>query len=175
MEIWNCMIGFEGKYEVSNEGRVRSIDRIMIRSNGRKKTIHGKILNPSLVRGYPVVLIRDSNGVGIKKVHRLVAESFIPNPDNKKTVNHINGVKTDNRVINLEWATYSENHKHAYKNGLMNAKKGESHKRSVLTENQAKEIKYGNKGMLQKDIAEIYGVSKTLISLIRLGKNWGHI
>lgn len=90
------------KYEVSNLGRVRNI-----------KT--GKFIKSHPNKGgYPTVILQ-GNGV---MIHRAVALAFLPNSQNKRCVNHINGIKTDNRVENLEWATDSENQKHAFKNGL---------------------------------------------------------
>ena len=109
LEIWKPITGYEGFYEISNQGRVRSLDRILIGENGRR-LIKGIILKPSTNNeGYNVVNLSKNK---IKKqytVHRLVAETFIPNPDNKPEVDHKNTIKTDNRAKNLRWCTGVEN------------------------------------------------------------------
>lgn len=107
-EIWKSVKGYEGLYEVSNLGRVRSIDRI-VRCNSGINIIKGCILKQYLEKkGYLRVHLCNKQIGKHFLVHRLVAEAFIPNPDNKPTVNHINHDRTDNRVENLEWATFSE-------------------------------------------------------------------
>lgn len=110
-EIWKDVVGYEGYYKVSNLGNVSSV---------KKKN---KILMLNSHRaGYPQLTLSKHNIRKTKCVHRLLAKAFIPNPLNKKTVNHINGIKTDNRVENLEWATYKENMCHAHKIGIKTAK-----------------------------------------------------
>ena len=109
-EVWKDIKGFEGKYQISNLGRVKSLQR-----NGRPE----RILRLNLIKGYAYTTL--SNGSRDKKklkVHRLVAEAFIPNPHNKPEVNHIDGDKRNCKVENLEWVTHQENCKHAYETGL---------------------------------------------------------
>lgn len=119
IEIWKDVVGYENIYEVSNLGRVKMLKRIVNAGNGSVLNLKESIKSLHLVgRGYKAVnLCKDGN----KKpnyIHRLVAQAFIPNPHNKKTVNHIDGDKLNNKVDNLEWMTYSENNKHAYDNKL---------------------------------------------------------
>lgn len=105
METWKTAAN-NSDYEVCTDGRIK-----------RKST--GTILvatNDS--RGYPAVTMWDEKGQHTKNVHRLVAETFLPNPDNKRTVNHIDGDKSNNHISNLEWNTMSENISHAYRTGL---------------------------------------------------------
>lgn len=100
-----------GLYEVSNMGNIRNI---------KTKRIFNKNID---CHGYCIVTLRKGNKQKLFKVHRLVAQTFIPNPENKPQVNHKNGIKTDNRVDNLEWTTCKENVQHAVNNGLINCEK----------------------------------------------------
>jgi len=121
MEIWKDVVGYEGYYQVSNLGRVRSLDRILDKPNiltGGQTVRKGKIISQRLKTGYMYVNLCAHDRRKGHRVHRLVAKAFLPNPESKPQINHKNGNKKDNRVYNLEWATASENQKHAYKNGF---------------------------------------------------------
>lgn len=105
-EEWKDIKGFEGWYQVSNEGKVFSV----------KSNI---LLNPYIVNnGYCIVTLCKDKRKYRRSVHRLVAQSFMPNPENKPEINHKDGDKTNNCVKNLEWVTREENEKHAWANGL---------------------------------------------------------
>lgn len=122
MEIWKDVVGYEGYYEVSSYGRVRSVNRYVntgILHNDIK--LHkGKLLKCNLKRtGYLCVDLSKENKVRTVSVHRLVAMAFIPKPQDKNVVNHINLDKLDNRVGNLEWVTSKENSQHASANGVI--------------------------------------------------------
>lgn len=119
MEIWKPIRGLEGYYEVSNEGRVRGLDRKISNPRGHTFMRKGKIISQcTMKRGYKrVYLSKDSKQYNIQ-VHRAVAEAFIPNPYGLPQVSHINGVKDDNSPDNLEWTSNHDNYLHSLDNGL---------------------------------------------------------
>ena len=118
-EIFKDIEGYEGFYQVSNEGRVRSLERVVEHSYSGIRTIKERILKPGKNRdGYLHVNLCKDGSLKMHRIHRLVAEAFTPNPENKKTINHVNGIKADNRLENIEWCTNSENQLHAYRTGL---------------------------------------------------------
>jgi len=108
-EIWKDIPGYEGLYQVSPLGRIRSLDRWV--DNGfRKMFLKGKILDPCKnSRGYLRVFMYKNGVKDCQFIHRIVAGAFIPNPHGNPQVNHINEIKTDNRVTNLDWVTPAEN------------------------------------------------------------------
>jgi thymidylate kinase len=120
-EVWKDINGYEGLYQVSNMGKVRSLDRIT--KNGQNSTYLLKGKNKKLIlkdNGYLTVSLYKDGKEKNKKVHRLVADAFIPAVDGKNIVNHINGDKTDNVATNLEWSTHTDNLQHAWDIGLRN-------------------------------------------------------
>lgn len=124
-EIWKDVLGYEGLYQVSNTGKVKSLPKSWVSGNGVLKSHSGKILNTSISRGYYRVPL---NKDGVKKlftVHRLVAMAFTLNAENLETVNHKDGNKLNNNVDNLEWMSSGDNTRHAHLNGL--TKQGGKH------------------------------------------------
>lgn len=119
MEIWKDIKGYEGLYQVSNLGRVRGVEKLVRSKHSSIKTVKARLLNSSSYKsGYKYVTLSSGGFRRKHKIHRLVATAFIPNTQNKREVNHLNGIKSDNRRDNLEWCTSSENQKHAFKIGL---------------------------------------------------------
>ena len=165
-EIWKDIPNYEGRYQVSNHGRVYSLNQ--------RKTL----MKPSISNyGYHRIGLYKNNVRTFKFIHRLVAQTFIPNPNNLPEVNHLDGVKTNNKVNNLEWSTKSNNEKHAFRTGLKISCKGIKHPKSKLTEQQVLEIR--NKYMPRKYsltmLANEYNISFQLVSLIINRKIWTHI
>lgn len=131
-EIWKDIDGFEGYYQVSNYGRVKRVDRVVVRGNGKSDSavFHMPERIKELqtqTQGYLHTVLYKDGKYKTKRVNRLVASAFIPNPENKPEVNHIDGNKNNNRVDNLEWVTGIKNKRHARKNGLV-----KPYKRPVL-------------------------------------------
>lgn len=116
MEKWKDIKGYEGRYTVSDLGRVKSF---VVEKNSGRLLSAGKDQN-----GYMRVSLSNGKKSKTHKVHRLVLMAFIDNAENKPQVNHINGVKDDNKLSNLEWNTVSENMKHASDNNLVNCPAG---------------------------------------------------
>lgn len=170
-EIWKDVIGFEGYYQVSNMGRVKSLDRI---SNHRLRK--GKIL--SLKQKHNGYLEGAFSLYGKRTMflaHREVAKSFLKNSYSYETVNHIDGNKINNMATNLEWLSIQKNIEHAFKTGLRSST-GEKNCKAKLTENDVIKIKeLFLLGYSNSSIAKKYDVSEGAIWFIRNKKTWKHL
>lgn len=161
-EAWRDVKGYEGYYQVSNTGKVYSV-----RSR--------KLLALTFEKGGYVSVELNVKGKNKRlKVHRLVAEAFLDNPNKKRTVNHKNSIRDDNDISNLEWATHSENIKHAFKYGDKDTH-GESHSHNKLTEKQVIMILQLKGNLTQQKIADMFNVSRENISRIHRRLTWRHI
>lgn len=172
---------FNGLYRVNSKGEVITDNW---KNTGRTAT-----LKPATdKKGYKRVGLQLNGKLHTKKVHRLVAEAFIPNPENKPCVNHIDGNKANNVVENLEWVTHKENVKHAIDNNLFSfqtpeksvnikPKKGELNGFSVLTERQVLEIrsKFKPRIYTREKLSEEYKVTTSCIKDVISRKSWKHI
>jgi len=173
-EVWKPVVGYEDLYEVSSMGRIRGLRGKNGKSNTRKVFLMSLVINKSS-KYLAITVGRKGDKQKNMLVHRLVAQAFIPNPGSKPEVNHINGVKIDNKVENLEWVTLSENHKHAYKIGLQTPMRG-NHPMAKLSLEKVQKIKSMiRSGVTVRTIVEIFNVSSKLISDIKCGRRWGWV
>lgn len=167
MEQWKDIDikGFEGLYRISNAGDIFSV-----RSNRcLAKTLNGN--------GYLSAKLCNKGYVKTVEHHRLLAIYFIPNPDNKPEVNHINGVKNDCRLENLEWATDSENMRHAFENKLNKPHLGSANGNSKLTAVHVKTIRdlRATRKYTIERLAYLFSVSTSQIKVIVNRKQWSHV
>ena len=173
-EIWKPVLGYEAAYEISSLGRCR-------RAINRFGNASGRLLKPSIGRGYPRYALSYGDQVRHLSAHRLMWEAFIGAIPDGMQINHKNGVKSDNRLENLEVVTPSENTQHAHKVLGYVPKKppvmlGASNPRALITDDQVREIRrlYAD-GLTQQELAERFGPSQTAISAIVRRKSWTHI
>jgi hypothetical protein len=170
-EIWKDVTGYEGQYQVSSHGRIKSF---LSDENGR-------ILKLRNVVGYPGTLLGSVKG-GKKRetvlAHRLVAQAFIPNPENKPQVNHKDSARDNNNVDNLEWCTCSENAKHGHRHGFRTTPKALREYATKLTPHQVKRIRLMKEvtpKLSQRKIGRMFGVTDCPIIALLKGKTWKHI
>lgn len=173
-EIWKDIKDYEGVYQVSNLGRIKSLERYKENHNKYQKVVEKIKNNRKHTAGYLITDLYKDNKGKTAFIHRLVAEAFIPNPNNKETVNHINGIKTDNRVENLEWATPLEQNIHYYRSDFYNPKDEKTIRKVILAMNKAssKKVRCIETGIIYNSVAEAgrnYNISSNLISKVCKG------
>lgn len=177
-EIWKPIPNYEGLYEVSNLGRVKSLERVVYlpkRKIFRKLKERFLRLNPSS-DWYPIVSLHKKSKVEVKQVHKIVGLLFVKNPDNLPYLNHINGIKTDNRSTNLEWCTHLFNMRHAFTTGLI--PNGERNHKAKLTDQKVRAIKRLlkiNPKTNQKALSEKLNISRSVINAIAKGRKWKYV
>jgi hypothetical protein len=182
-ENWLPICGYEGLYEVSNLGRIRSLPRMVGSRWGKgKKPVPGKLKKPTqkpLDRkggGYWCVHLYANCKFAPFFVHRLVAEHFIPNPDELPQVNHKDGDKANNAASNLEWMTAQENCRHALAEGLYEQARGEDCGNAKVTEADVVDIRrLVAGGMMHKEAAELYGIGRKAVTKIVNRQRWKHV
>lgn len=152
-------------YFITSEGLVWSVNRCIFLKATRPKS------------GYSGVCLRVNNKTVFRTVHSLVAEAFVPNPENKPQVNHIDGNKTNNHVDNLEWVTHSENQRHAINIGIKRFPKGSRVYNSKLTEAIVLRARdeYAQGGVTHAKLAKKYGVSQSTMTMAINKTKWRHI
>lgn len=173
-EVWIPIKDYEGKYEVSNKGRVKSIGRA-VNCNNHYKFTKDIILKPEILeKGYERVALCKHGKVKKKQVHRLVLENFNPIKDDTLQVNHIDGNKRNNCVENLEWVTAKENNQHARETGLLTHFGKGNHK---LNADEVRKIRklYNTGNYSQREIGELFDVCRDTINSLLLGKTYSHV
>lgn len=182
-EIWNWIPGYEGRYEISNRGKLRRW--VIISGNmfadGTVKTLFRFLSTPILLKSHPNKWGYYGSHIGGKKfnnvrairIHREVAALYNTNPDNKPEVNHINGDKKCNEWWNFEWVTRMESIDHAFRTGLIKPALGEDQSNTKLKNEQVREI-YNSKKKT-KEISKEYNISTHTILDIKRGRTWWHI
>jgi hypothetical protein len=163
MEVWGDIPGFEGLYQVSNLGQVRSLHY------GKTRILKTSPNND----GYLGLDLFKNGKRTCRRVHKIVAIVFVKNTDNLSEINHINGNKLDNRASNLEWCTRSHNLKHAFSSKLRTSK-GEANARALLTETDVAEIRHRYEAGLAtyRSLAREFGVSKSTIGAVICRETW---
>lgn len=162
-EIYKSIKRFEKRYAISNYGNVKNL-----------KT--GKILKSQLRKdGYFQIGLEIKDKKIMFLIHRLMAIAFISNPLDKKFINHINGIKADNRLENLEWVTHKENMQHAHKTGLNPARKGVKHHGAKLDNEDIKLIRFLKDKVTKSDLGYCFDVTRQQVHHITSYNQWRHI
>lgn len=173
IELWEDIEGYETLYKVSNLGRIKSLNRTNVNKNGIKRKLKERVLKLSDgSKGYLIVSLSKNNKIKSCTVHSLVANAFVIKKSDNLQVNHINGIKSDNRASNLEWVTASDNLLHAHRIGIKKPLLGNEHPSSVLTESDVIWLRK-NKGKFRTDEkAKEFSVSCTTIRDAISGRTW---
>jgi len=175
MELWKEISEYEGLYSVSSLGRVKSIQREVLYSNGRTHIVKEKILKQEISKTTKMKRVTLSKQCSVERflVHRLVGKEFIPNPENKSQINHIDGDRLNNTITNLEWCTGSENMMHAYKTNLQTALKEQKCPSAKLEWCDIHEIRDSFKsGITVKTLKTKFNVSEENIRHILRNSTW---
>lgn len=172
---WRTVNGYEGKYEVSSSGDVRSVERTRRGHRGAPTVVRPRVMKANrAAHGYLSLQLCKDGLASTVHVHRIVAEAFVPNPLRFSEVNHKDGVKSNNSASNLEWSSRHGNMRHASKSGLLAV--GSRHGNSKLCEEDIPSIRRRfASGESQRQIAHDYGVGSEAIRFVILGRTWRHV
>jgi len=181
-EQWKTIPGFSGIYQISNYGKVKSLNHKVYHSDGKNRIQKGRVLKQfqrgkgyKKDNGYLSVSLTFNGKKNTFSVHRLVALAFVENPKGKPQVNHKDGNKQNNLYTNLEWVTNRENLIHAYNNNLISINYGEKHHMSKLSKKDVLQIRsLSNNGVSGSDLSKKYKISQTSISNIINFKTYKH-
>jgi hypothetical protein len=173
--IWRDIKDYEGLYQISNNGIVRRLPRLSTNRHGNYLIPERCLSIHKMKHDYLAVTLTYKKKQTNKYIHRLIAESFILNPLNKHFVNHKNGIKTDNRITNLEWVTFQENVNHAIENGLTPQRTSKDNPMRKLEEKQIKYIFKLAERYTNTELSEIFNVSVETISGILNNKIWSYL
>ncbi len=175
-EVWQAVPEYEGLYEASTLGRIRSVDRLITGKNGVTKRFSGRVLKPVKQNaGYFALGLSKAGIVETVLVHRIVAKTFLGNPEGLEEVNHIDGVKGNNALSNLEWMSRVRNIRHAMGMGLIQGL-GENNPAAKINDESAMQIKELLRlGLHPNEIAPMFGVKPSTAFDILLGRSWMHV
>lgn len=183
LEKWKQIVGYEGFYEISNRGRVKSCERRVVNhQSGSTRLIQEKILKITSKSsgGYFMVFLSKDGKRELFYIHRLVAEHFVPNPKNKPFVNHLDCNKQNNDEENLTFVTRVENDRHAFRHGLKvpPVLRGERNHQSKLNEKQVRVVRHLHKinpKLSYASIGRLFNVSRFIIRSICKKYTWDHV
>lgn len=174
-EDWLWVAGFEGLYEVSKFGGIRSVARTVTELSGRVRRWQLKLIKANVRRdGYLQVTLSKDGRIYTRRFHTLVAAAFCKNQYGSECVNHMDGDKENNRADNLEWTTFSWNNSHALALGLRKTVCGERHVQAKLSEKQVMEIR-SRRSEPRWKVGRDYGVTGNTITDILHGRSWTHL
>jgi len=177
-EVWKDIEGYDGYYKVSNEGNVKSLDRIVLGNRGSKCRRVGRPMKLRVEKNGYVRVALSSDGKNIKfSVHRLVGIAFLDNKKGLPEINHIDGNKENNNVENLEWCSSRDNQLHAFASGLQRKRLGSELHQTKITEDNVRDIRnmWGSGKHKQYEIAKKYNLHPQYVSLVIHRKRWGYV
>lgn len=170
-EEWRDIEGYEGVYQISNLGRVKSLDRMVGHNKGGKKLIRGKLKRAHIAKnGYPMLNLSNKNRQESVYLHRILGKTFLPNPRRLETINHKDGNKENFDLSNLEWASHSENISHAYRTGLRKPTRilDDCIVLSIITFAHKRHTS-------QQSLANCFGVTRSCVQSIVRRNTWKHM
>lgn len=181
-EVWKPVVGYEGLYEVSDLGRVRSVARSLVRKNrwggNHEHRFESVVLRTRVNRkGYEIVaLCKPVKQYRRTLAHKIVMRAFVGTPQPGFEINHKNAIKTDNRLSNLEYCTHAENMRHAAQHGLVPPMPGEANPRSILTEPLVRLLRQMRAcGATYKRLSFLFGIGRTTVGHIIFRRSWPHV